>query len=106
MKDKYFLDTNILLYLLSNDINKKRRAKEIFKENHNISIQVLNEFANVSLKKFSLPIKDVKDIIKEISRNSIVYLYDENTIMNALELKNKYSYQFYDSPNLSNSIRE
>ncbi len=58
MSDKIFVDTNVLLYLLSNDLEKKSIAKEILKSNHHISIQVLNEFSNVSLKKFQLSIDD------------------------------------------------
>ncbi len=55
MQDKCFLDTNILLYIVSND-DKKFIAKDLIKSRHTISIQVLNEFSNVSVRKLKLKI--------------------------------------------------
>lgn len=53
MKDKYFFDTNILIYLLSDDRDKHRIAVELYKSVNEkiISTQVLNEVANVCYKK-------------------------------------------------------
>lgn len=96
MRDKCFIDTNILLYLYSNDLHKKNNAKKILNANHNISVQVLNEFSNVSLKKFHLPVNDVKEAIEELIVKTIVNVYTSNTILNALRLHNTYKYQFYD----------
>ena len=96
MNDKVFLDTNILLYLLSDDKHKKDMAKQLFKNDHNISIQVLNEFSNVSLKRFKLSTQKTKSIIENISENSNIFPYSANTIVSALNLKERYKYQFYD----------
>lgn len=96
MQDRVFLDTNILLYLLSDDKDKKDVAKKLFKNDHYISIQVLNEFSNVSLKRFKLSIQDTKDIIENISKKSKIVPYSEKTILSALDLKERYKYQFYD----------
>jgi len=96
MQDSVFLDTNILLYLLSDDKNKKDVAKKLFKNDHYISIQVLNEFSNVSLKRFKLSIQDTKNLIEVISKKSKIVPYSEQTILSALNLKERYKYQFYD----------
>jgi predicted nucleic acid-binding protein len=96
MPDKFFVDTNVLLYLLSNDLEKKSIAKEILKSNHHISIQVLNEFSNVSLKKFQLSLNETREAIKKISEKTIVFGFNDNTILYALDLKDIYKYQFYD----------
>ena len=45
-----FFDTNILVYAFL-DATKRERALEVLSEGGLISIQVLNEFANVALKK-------------------------------------------------------
>ena len=45
-----FFDTNILVYAFL-DATKRERALEVLSEGGRISIQVLNEFANVALKK-------------------------------------------------------
>ncbi|MFW6415709.1 MAG: hypothetical protein ACOCZ2_05265 [Thermodesulfobacteriota bacterium] len=43
-----FLDTSILLYLLSEDTAKADQTEEIVRSGGRISVQVLNEFANVA----------------------------------------------------------
>ncbi len=96
MQDKCFLDTNILLYLLSND-NRKAISKELIRLNHTISIQVLNEFSNVSVRKFKISTNDTKEFIEVISKKLDVVSFSKTTILNALDLKSKYNLQFYDS---------
>lgn len=57
MKDRIFLDTNILVYILDNEnITKQEKAKSILEgfyndNNYCISTQVVQEFCNVVLKK-------------------------------------------------------
>jgi predicted nucleic acid-binding protein len=53
--DKFFLDTNILLYLIDDDARRTPIAKElVFASTAIISTQVLNEFVNIAGKKFKL----------------------------------------------------
>ncbi len=56
-----FLDTNVLLYLLSGDAEKAARAEALAVEGGVISVQVLNEFASVALRKFRAPWRVVHD---------------------------------------------
>jgi predicted nucleic acid-binding protein len=49
-----FLDSNIVLYLASEDLAKADRAQELVAEGGTISVQVLNEIANVSRRKMGL----------------------------------------------------
>jgi predicted nucleic acid-binding protein len=104
MRDKCFLDTNILLYLLSNDTKKKDIAKKLLKEHHYISTQVLNEFSNVSLKRFKLSNTQTKEIIEKISQYCHISIYSKETILKALDLKERYKYQFYDSLILATAL--
>ena len=46
-----FFDTNVLLYLLSAEQAKAERAEELLAAGGTISVQVLNEFASVALRK-------------------------------------------------------
>jgi predicted nucleic acid-binding protein len=67
MKDNYFIDTNILIYLINqNEIEKHNLAKKIVKNtNCNISIQNLKELSNILFKKTPLtPIEISKYIIR------------------------------------------
>ena len=45
---KAFFDTNVLLYLLSEDAAMADRAEEIIAIGGVISVQILNEFASVA----------------------------------------------------------
>jgi predicted nucleic acid-binding protein len=62
MSDKYFLDTNIFVYVLdSENKTKQKKASELIKttlKNNNgcISIQVIQEFMNVATRKFAVPL--------------------------------------------------
>ena len=58
-----FIDTNVLLYLLSDDPRKADRAESIIEAGGVISVQVLNEFASVALRRLSLPISPVKELL-------------------------------------------
>lgn len=46
-----FIDTNVLIYLASGDPVKADRAEEIVGRGGAISVQVLNELANVARRK-------------------------------------------------------
>lgn len=50
-----FFDTNVLLYLASDDATKADRAEELIAEGGTISVQVLNEIANVARRKMAMP---------------------------------------------------
>ena len=66
MKDKVFVDTNILIYYVSNNVEKKILAKELIINNEGIVIssQVINEFVSVVLKKHILPYAQVVNYSK------------------------------------------
>jgi len=66
-----FIDTNILLYLFSADNEKAGRAETILRTGGLISVQVLNEFANVARRKLAMSwieIKEVLSLIQSICR--------------------------------------
>jgi predicted nucleic acid-binding protein len=47
-------DTNVLLYLLSEDATKADRAEKLVANGGVISVQVLNEFAAVASRKLGM----------------------------------------------------
>ncbi len=97
MRDKIFIDTNILLYLYDRDGKKKSQAKEILKNNHYISIQVLNEFTNISIKRFKLDINELDNNLQKIIEKTTLFSFDEQTIRFAIKIQNRYNFQYYDS---------
>ena len=100
MKDKIFLDTNIIIYCYSNsEIDKQNICRKLFEKYSelNISKQVINEMTNILFKKFKLSSFDIKNTIEQIS--NIVFTCDFNfdTQIKAIELKDNYNLQYYDA---------
>jgi predicted nucleic acid-binding protein len=54
VRTRFFLDSNILLYLVGSDPRKALVSERLLRQEHTISIQVLNEFVRVARKKFKL----------------------------------------------------
>jgi len=60
---KTFIDSNVLLYLLSTDTDKADRAEEIVQTGGLISVQVLNEITNVARRKLTMPWVEINEIL-------------------------------------------
>ena len=58
-----FLDSNIVLYLASEDLRKADRAQELVAEGGTISVQVLNEIANISRRKMGLSWAETRNFL-------------------------------------------
>jgi len=104
MRDKVFLDTNILIYMFAAPENKEdaRKSENIRAllaghETPVVSIQILNETANVFLQKKLISGNEIVKIIKEIIRLAEVVCLNENHVLKALELNAKYKISFYDA---------
>lgn len=63
---KAFIDTNVLLYLLSADAAKADRAEAVVRTDSLISVQVLNELTSVARRKLALSWETVNEIIELI----------------------------------------
>ncbi|MCF6209374.1 MAG: PIN domain-containing protein [Gammaproteobacteria bacterium] len=60
---KAFIDTNILLYLLSSDTDKADKAEKIVLAGGLISVQVLNEMANVAHRKLAMSWIEINEVL-------------------------------------------
>ncbi len=99
MNDRIFLDTNILIYLYSEDEIEKREVSQKLIDNYVplISTQVINELSNVMIKKFNLTPTTVSQIVEELADSCIVNMITIKTIQNAIKLVETYKYSYYDS---------
>jgi predicted nucleic acid-binding protein len=94
MPDKYFWDTNLWVYLNTksqnaSDENKRKKltASLLSIPKIVISVQVLNELANVLMKKYGHPESDTKTRLSQIcNQTEVVFLTDQLTL-EALGLK-------------------
>lgn len=58
-----FLDTNVLLYLLSADERKAAQAEALVGGGGWVSVQVLNEFASVASRKYRLGWDEIREVL-------------------------------------------
>jgi predicted nucleic acid-binding protein len=104
--DRCFIDSNIFLYLLGDDMVKKNIAKEILLLDSCISTQVINENINVIFKKFkTIPLSGLKGHLEVLLKNNLIYKIGISTINQALFIKDKYHLQWYDSLIISSALQ-
>jgi predicted nucleic acid-binding protein len=92
-----FVDTNVLLYLLSGDAAKAARAEKLLAAGIVISVQVLNEFADVARRKLGLAWPDVTQALIDLRRFAEVYPLTLATHERGLELASRYRLSVYDA---------
>ena len=97
MNDKVFLDTNILLYLLSADSIKAEKAEDVVAGGGIISVQVLNEVASVALRKLQMPFEDIQEILSQIRTICVVEPITVDTHDRGMQLAAQYSLSIYDA---------
>ena len=105
MNDNVFLDTNIFIYAYSNDSDKKNRSIELFGYSSCItSTQALSELSNVCFKKLMFSDKDVSNIIKDVISFCDIFIVNDATIQQAVLIKGRYGYTYYDSLILASAL--
>jgi len=100
MHDKAFLDSNILIYLYSeDDKNKRNIAQNILDDNDCMtSIQAMNEISSVWFRKLMWSADKIKDHLDNIEQvcDEIITI-SRATINKALSLKERYEFSYFDS---------
>jgi predicted nucleic acid-binding protein len=92
-----FVDTNVLLYLLTDDAAKAERAEALLSSRIVISVQVLNEFANVARLKLGLPWTEVQQALIDIRRFASVQPLLLETHERGIALAKRYQLSVYDA---------
>lgn len=104
MPGRHFWDSNLWIYLNTTsedsfDVEKKNKLEALLLEASDIvvSVQVLNEVANVLLKKFQQTEAEVKSRLEQIIFQSEVVPLQELITFQALDLKSHYKLSWFDS---------
>ena len=92
-----FFDTSVLLYLLSGDAAKADRVETLLMGRGVVSVQVLNEFAVVALRKLKMPLNDVREILDTIRTVCAVEPITVETHDRGLAVFERYKFSLYDS---------
>jgi len=94
--DKPFFDTNVLLYLLSNDA-KADQAEALLARGGVVSVQVLNEFASVAFRKLKMTWPEIREILATIRAVCEVIPVTVEIHETGLVIAERYRLSFYDS---------
>ena len=100
-----FVDSNVLLYLISTDARKAQRAEALLADRVVVSVQVLNEFANVARRKRSAPWQAVRGSLKVILRFADVRPLDLDTHLDAIRLAERYRLSCYDAVIVASALQ-
>jgi predicted nucleic acid-binding protein len=105
MQDKFFLDTNILVYSFDKTQPEKQKiSRQLIKKGLEegrgcLSYQVIQEFLNVAGKKFEVPLayKDRRIFLASVME-PLCEVYSSIDLYHlALEIAERWKYGFYDS---------
>ena len=99
MSDKYFLDSNVIVYAHTDlDITKQQVAHQIIAARNTIvSTQVLQETANILSKKFHFEWSDIQKVLQATAGNNLLHVNTASTIADACRIAQRYGFSFYDS---------
>ncbi|HLY57310.1 MAG TPA: PIN domain-containing protein [Stellaceae bacterium] len=92
-----FIDTHVLAYLASSDRAKADRAEEIVRDGGVISVQVLNELANVARRKMTLSWAETRDLLSAVRGLLSVRPLTADVHDAGLALAERYGLAIYDA---------
>jgi predicted nucleic acid-binding protein len=96
MSDDFF-DTNVLLYLLSEDNEKADRAEALVRQGGGISVQVLNEALNVMRRKLGLSWREAREFLALVRGLLDVAPVTLETHELGLDFAERYGLPIYDA---------
>lgn len=92
-----FFDTNVLLYLLSAETAKADHAEALLATGGTISVQVLNEFAAVAVRKLRMSWVEIREVLTPIRAVCEVEPLTLETHERAMQIAQRYAFSMYDS---------
>jgi len=102
---KPFFDTNVLLYLASDDEHRVRLSTEILAAGGAISVQVLNEFVSVSRGKHRLDWDEVEMWLEAFRSTLDVEPVTPDVQARATQLARRHQIHIYDATILAAAER-
>lgn len=93
-----FIDTNIVIYSLSQNDPKQDKALAILASKPVMSVQVLSETANIMRRKLGFDNAAIRAVINRISQACIsLQPLTLNTLNGAFDIAGRYGFSHYDS---------
>jgi predicted nucleic acid-binding protein len=92
-----FFDTNVVAYLASGDTGKADRAEAVIAEGGSISVQVLNELANVARRKMQMSWSETHALLDMLRSLLTVLPLTTDIHETGLRLAERYGLSIYDA---------
>lgn len=93
-----FLDTNVIIYSLSQEERKQNKAIELLSRKPVVSVQVLSESANTMRRKLGFDVVAVRSVVQRFSQAcSSVQPLTLETLNTGLNIAERYGFSHYDS---------
>ncbi len=91
-----FFDTNVVIYIASGDPAKADRAEKLLGEGGAISVQVLNETANVARRKMHMSWRETHAFLSMLRGLLAVHPITTETHVGGLALAERHNLSIYD----------
>ena len=100
-----FLDSNVVVYAFSDD-PRNAAAEDLLGRGCEISVQVLNEFANVARRKLGFSWTEITEAVGAITTLSrAVHPLDLATHQDAFRLAERHKFGLYDALIVASALR-
>jgi len=95
-----FFDTNVLVYMYGNDLEKKAISRQLFAKHGTagslmLSTQVIQEFYVISSRKLKMPKQETQTTVRRFLELPFVRIGSEH-ILAAFEKEERYEISFWD----------
>jgi predicted nucleic acid-binding protein len=97
MSDKAFVDSNVILYLMSEDETKANQAEAVMKNQVTVSVQVFNEVTSVARKKLGCSWDQIEEFLANIASICFVETLTIEIHQRARFIAERYQLAFYDA---------
>ena len=94
---KAFIDSNVLIYLLSADGEKADQAEAVIQQGGLISVQVLNEVANVARRKLAMSFQEIDEVLSLIRMLCAPEPLTVETHDKGMSIAKRYKLSIYDA---------
>ena len=101
---KPFIDSNVVLYLLSGDAEKADRAEALLQSGCMVSVQVLNEVASVCRRKLKMQWVEVEALLLAVKSACDVVPLTLASHERAIELAKRFQFSVYDANIIASAL--
>jgi len=92
-----FFDSNVVLYLISEDETKADAAEALISQGGYVSVQVLNETASIATRKLQMTHEEVREVLASVRAICQVNPLTCETHDLGMQIADRYQLSIYDS---------